>query len=221
MHNDEKEKFSQKRRDPMSRGRGPGGMGIPGEKAKDFKSAIKRLFSELKSFRVLIFVALILAVCGSILSIFAPNKLSKLTDVISDGLIVKKENIEIISNNISKNLTDDKIKEIFKNILDVNLSENIVSNIMSSGEISQEDKKEFYAFISSIKLSSNDASSLFQGISELPDSIKKELFTESEYDGVKFSFEDKMNALNMVSEMSALDTDTKNTSIFQNYFIII
>ena len=216
MHNDEKEKFSQKRRDPMSRGRGPGGMGIPGEKAKDFKSAIKRLFSELKSFRVLIFVALILAVCGSILSIFAPNKLSKLTDVISDGLIVKKENIEIISNNISKNLTDDKIKEIFKNILDVNLSENIVSNIMSSGEISQEDKKEFYAFISSIKLSSNDASSLFQGISELPDSIKKELFTESEYDGVKFSFEDKMNALNMVSEMSALDTDTKNTSIFQN-----
>ena len=93
MHNDEKEKFSQKRRDPMSRGRGPGGMGIPGEKAKDFKSAIKRLFSELKSFRVLIFVALILAVCGSILSIFAPNKLSKLTDVISDGLIVKKENI--------------------------------------------------------------------------------------------------------------------------------
>ena len=216
MHNDEKEKFSQRRRDPMSRGRGPGGMGIPGEKAKDFKSAIKRLFSELKSFRVLIFVALILAVCGSILSIFAPNKLSKLTDVISDGLIVKKENIEIISNNISKNLTDDKIKEIFKNILDVNLSENKVSNIMASDEISQEDKKEFYAFISSIKLSSNDASSLFQGISELPDSIKEELFTESEYGGVKFSFEDKMNALNMVSEMSALDTDTKNTSIFQN-----
>ena len=86
----------------------------------------------------------------------------------------------LITNLKIENFRNYNKKEIFKNILDVNLSENIVSNIMSSGEISQEDKKEFYAFISSIKLSSNDASSLFQGISELPDSIKKELFTESD-----------------------------------------
>ena len=33
----------------MGPGHGPG-MGGPGEKAKDFKSAIKRLFKELKGF---------------------------------------------------------------------------------------------------------------------------------------------------------------------------
>ena len=58
----------------------------PGEKAKNFKGAIKRLFSELKGFRVLIFIAIILAILGAILSISAPNRLSSLTDEIQVGL---------------------------------------------------------------------------------------------------------------------------------------
>ncbi len=66
-------------------------MGGAGEKAKDFKGAIKRLFKELKPFRVLIITALILAALGSILSLVAPNKLSELTDTISAGLIVTKD----------------------------------------------------------------------------------------------------------------------------------
>ena len=70
--------------------RGPG-MGGAGEKAKDFKGAIKRLFKELKPFRILIITALILAALGSILSLVAPNKLSELTDTISAGLIVTKD----------------------------------------------------------------------------------------------------------------------------------
>ena len=71
----------------MGPGRGPGaGMGAS-EKAKDFKSAIKRLFKELKGFRKLIMVALVLAILSSILSISAPNRLSDLTDKISEGLM--------------------------------------------------------------------------------------------------------------------------------------
>lgn len=66
---------------------GPMGGSRPPEKAKNFKVAMKRLFSELKSFKVLIFVALILAILGSIMSIMAPNKLSKLTDKIAEGLV--------------------------------------------------------------------------------------------------------------------------------------
>ncbi len=66
-------------------GRGPGPA--PAEKAKDFKSAIKRLFRELKKYKVLIVVSLILAILGAVLSIIAPNKLSDLADEISKGLI--------------------------------------------------------------------------------------------------------------------------------------
>jgi len=57
------------------------------EKAKDFKGAIKRLFKELKSFRIIIYIALILSIFSSIFSIFAPNRLSDLTNKISEGLI--------------------------------------------------------------------------------------------------------------------------------------
>lgn len=63
------------------RGRGQGG-----EKAKNFGAALLRIFHELKQFRILIFVAIFCAIGGSILSIVAPGQLSKITDLISEGL---------------------------------------------------------------------------------------------------------------------------------------
>ena len=67
-----------------------------GEKAKDFKGAMKRLFKELKSFRVLIAISLVLAILGAVLSIIAPNKLSDLTDEISKGLVNPVMDMEAI-----------------------------------------------------------------------------------------------------------------------------
>ena len=80
------------RRGPMGRGMNQG----PGEKAKDFNSAIKRLTHELKSFKYIILSALILAIIGAILSIFAPNRLSELTDEISKGIMQPIMNMEHI-----------------------------------------------------------------------------------------------------------------------------
>ena len=67
------------------RPKGPRGMRVA-EKAKDFKGSIKRLVSELKEHKIII-VALFLAMLSSILSIFAPNRLSDLTNEISKGLM--------------------------------------------------------------------------------------------------------------------------------------
>ena len=86
------EQIRTPRRGPMGRGHG---MGRPVEKAKDFKGAIKRLFSELKNFKILITIALILAVLSSILSISAPNRLSELTDKIQEGLIFDMDMVAI------------------------------------------------------------------------------------------------------------------------------
>ena len=83
---------------------GPKNQGS-GEKAKDFKSAIKRLIKELSSLRGIIVFALILAIISAILSIAAPNKLSSITDVISEGLVINKENAEILAKTIQKNIT--------------------------------------------------------------------------------------------------------------------
>ena len=71
----------------MPRGGPMGRGGDPTDKAKDFKGAMKRLFSELNPFKILIFIAIVLAFLGSIMSIIAPNKLSDLTDEISKGLM--------------------------------------------------------------------------------------------------------------------------------------
>lgn len=66
------------------------------EKAKDFKGAMKRLFHELKHFRILIIIAFILAILGSVLSIIAPNQLSNLTDEIQKGLVQPFMDMEAI-----------------------------------------------------------------------------------------------------------------------------
>lgn len=79
--NNNSNKIAPKRKSTMGHG-----MSAPAEKAKNFKEATKRLFSELKPFRILIALALILAIISSILSIIAPNRLSELTDTISAGL---------------------------------------------------------------------------------------------------------------------------------------
>ena len=92
------------RRGPIGPGMGPG----VGEKAKDFKSAVKRLVKELGKFKILIIIALILAIAGAVLSISAPDRLSKLTDEIQAGIIPKMENGQIIMPEINM----DAIKSI-------------------------------------------------------------------------------------------------------------
>ncbi len=101
-------KDTPRRRGPM----GPGMGGAPAEKAKDFKVAMKRLFNELNKFRILIIIALLLATLGAILSISAPNRLSKLTDEISKGLAVNSDNLETLGQQVITNFDTGRIEEI-------------------------------------------------------------------------------------------------------------
>ena len=96
------------------KGRGPGSAS--NEKAKNFKSAIARLFKELKIFKVFISIALVLAVVSSILSIFAPNKLSDLTNEISKGLVVNNEKITELTTTMNITKSMDMSNIILKNI---------------------------------------------------------------------------------------------------------
>ena len=62
-----------------------------GEKAKDFKEAVRRLIKELGKFKILIIISLILAIIGAVLSISAPDQLSKMTDEIQKGLMAEMD----------------------------------------------------------------------------------------------------------------------------------
>ena len=136
------------------------------EKAKDFKSAMKRLLKELKSYQVLIYISLILAALGSILSILAPNKLSKLTDEISKGLIVNKENLENLNKTIYASLPNFKEIEI------------------DGVTISVEDQISYMNEMKDLNESSS-ASELYSKIDNLPDSIKSVVKPFMDIDKIK------------------------------------
>ncbi len=66
--------------------RGPGPQMGGGEKAKDFKSAIRKLLTYSKSQRTTMFVAICFAMLGSVLTLVGPENLSNLTDEIMLGI---------------------------------------------------------------------------------------------------------------------------------------
>ena len=154
------------RRGPM--GHGPG-MGGPAEKAKDFKGAIKRLFKELKPFMVLIVIALILAIAGAILSISAPNRLSKLTDEISKGLVVNTNNSKELSEKMTENFAEGHIPTEIE---------------VAGQKISVEDQAEALKVMSSVS-EDMDISQIYTQIDKMPESIKEILEPTMDMDAVK------------------------------------
>ena len=190
MHNDEEKRHRTPRKMP---GGGPPGMGAA-EKAKDFKKATKRLIQELKPFKVFIIISLILAMFGAILSLSAPNKISDLTDEISKGLVVNKDNLEILQESIKKDLNEENISKKIPEILDVNFSQEKIISIMNNSDISFEDKKIFQE--SMLKLQSNDLKENISGImAELPESILKNIFEDTTYEEILVSKEDKISLI--------------------------
>lgn len=142
-------------------------------KAKDFKSAILRLFKELKPFKVMIIVAVVLSTVSSLLAIFTPNVLSKLTNKISEGLIINRDNLNTIYTSVSNDLSEDKIKNFTSKIIDLKkFSESGIDSLKYSTYngvlITKEDKIKFLNF---------------ENTKELPDSIASVLINDVVVEG--------------------------------------
>lgn len=76
-------KYPARRNGP---GRGGHGMAVA-EKPKNFKKSISQLITYCKKYFAIIIIAVILAVAGSVLNIIGPDKLSDMTNIITDGLM--------------------------------------------------------------------------------------------------------------------------------------
>ena len=186
MHNEEEK--SQRR--PMH---GPGPRGA-GEKAKDFKKAMLRLIKELKPFRVLITIALVLAALGSILSICTPNILSDLTDEISKGLVVNTKNMKQLTKKVTSNLQSDETRKKMSDIIGLDFDQTTVMNIMKSNNIKTEDKQKFTEQMAKLE-TVGDEQEAFSIISSLPESVLNEVIKESTVDGVTISKTEKISLL--------------------------
>lgn len=176
-----------------SRGHGP--MRVS-EKPKDFMGSIKKLMKSLSSFKVLIFIALVLAALSSILSLIAPNKLSDLTDEITKGITINTSNMKELEEDLTKNISD------IVNILGINLDEKMIYRVNSSG-ISSEDKIKFNDTLKSI---SSNQELILKYFSELPDSVLDIIIGDSTYNDIYISKEDKITTIRAFSD---IDVDNK------------
>ena len=184
---------NEKERNNHSRGHGP--MRVS-EKPKDFMGSIKKLMKSLSSFKVLIFIALVLAALSSILSLIAPNKLSDLTDEITKGITINTSNMKELEEDLTKNISD------IVNILGINLDEKMIYRVNSSG-ISSEDKIKFNDTLKSI---SSNQELILKYFSELPDSVLDIIISDSTYNDIYISKEDKITTIRAFSD---IDVDNK------------
>ena len=184
---------NEKERNSHSRGHGP--MRVS-EKPKDFIGSIKKLMKSLSSFKVLIFIALVLAALSSILSLIAPNKLSDLTDEITKGITINTSNMKELEEDLTKNISD------IGNILGINLDEKMIYRVNSSG-ISSEDKIKFNDTLKSI---SSNQELILKYFSELPDSVLDIIIGDSIYNDIYISKEDKITTIRAFSD---IDVDNK------------
>ena len=168
------------------------GYGPATSKAKNFKEAMKRLFYELRGFKFIMIFAFTLAVIGSVISIMAPDKLSELTDQISDGLVVNKDNMEKLTKDVTKSVSEEEMGKKLPSILSLDINQENIMKVMTSSDISNEDKASFQEFLKNVKENQSKASSL---IKDLPDSVLKIILPDSTYDGVNISSEDKITFL--------------------------
>ena len=184
---------------------GPGPSINATEKAKDFSGSILRLMRELKNFRVLIVISLMLAVIGSILSISAPNKLSKLTDEISKGLVVNVNNLKELSTTSLENINEEKMSSLVPNIIQMDLSQKNITRIMLDDNYSDQDKEDFKNVLKEVQ-ETNDIMKL----TSINIEILREIFHDSSYDDIALTSDDMIKFLYFINKNYEVGEITNN-----------
>lgn len=166
------------------------------EKSKDFVGSIKRLLANLKPWKILMGLAITLAFLSAILSLTAPNKLSSLTDVVTNGIKPNTEVLQSVITEITNNFNEASLQE--KSML-----------ILTSENISFEDKATYQEFLAGMQANtSKDQKTILKNILALPDDILNILIDDINVNGATISREDEITFLNEVVDIdSSMVTD--------------
>lgn len=181
----------------------PRPMGRVDEKSKDFVGSIKRLLTNLKPWKILMCLAVTLAFLSAILSLTAPNKLSSLTDVITEGIKPNTEVLQTVIEKIGTNFNEDEIK-------------NKTAMILTSTEISDEDKIKYQEFLSSVKENSDNQNAMLKGIVDLPDSVLDVLIDDIIVNDVTITKDDETAFLRQVVDIDSSMVTDETLKVFDN-----
>ena len=188
----------EKKTSAPRRGHGPGGN--PGEKPKNLSLTIKKMGKYLKPFMPVIIIALVLAAASSVLSIIGPNKLSDLTDELSKGLVLNKEKLTSVTDDIKETLSEENFKKVSLEVMNVKLDNNTIMMINTSSDISVEDKMAFNNFL---KTANKD--NMAEEVTKLPVSITNVILPSSMVNNVNVSADDKIEFIETISTLNMED----------------
>ncbi len=183
----------------MPRPGGPG-RGVP-EKSKDFKGSMIRLFKNLKPWKYVIGLALVLALVSAILSLIAPDKLSNLTDTVTAGITPNVEKLQEIGAMVSQNMNPEDMQTKIQNVF-----------LDSSLHLTQEETNEMQRVFGEIATTETkeDAAKLMLS---LPDKVLFYLIDEIKIDGVTITSEDQVALLKLSLQMGDETGTTKALSL--------
>ena len=184
---------------PMGGPRGPRGA----EKAKDFSGTWKKLLGYIKSYHVIIVIALIFSIAGTVLTLAGPDKLSDMTNTISAGIIPDTEKLQQITEQMSENVSGNMetvMGSTTASFSDEAAMTEKMMEIMHSADVSDEDKLIFQQTMSGM----GEAADMTQML-QLPDSILKILFSDVQVSGVTLTWEDQVKTMELMSALEAAD----------------
>ena len=163
----------------------PGGARVQ-EKSKDFKGSMLRLFKNLKQWKYIMGISLVLAMISAILALVAPNKLSSFTDTITSGLTPNTEKLQEIGEKISINLANADLANLPSILANANLSkEEQIEAMQIINALTQETEKE-------------KALNLFL---QLPDKVLENLIDDIQVDGKTITAKDQVAVTKLAKEM--------------------
>ena len=163
----------------------PGGARVQ-EKSKDFKGSMLRLFKNLKQWKYIMGISLVLAMISAILALVAPNKLSSFTDTITSGLTPNTEKLQEIGEKISVNLANADLANLPSILANANLSkEEQIDAMQIINALTQETEKE-------------KALNLFL---QLPDKVLENLIDDIQVDGKTITAKDQVAVIKLAKEM--------------------
>ena len=169
-----------------------GGMrGRAPEKSKDFVGAMKKLVASLKNWRLFILFALLLAGASAVLSLMAPNRLTKLTNYVTDGI---KPNVEKLGEIATKSL--------------MNVTMGDIPGLIQYDDVTEEDIVLTGNLLKKITITT-DAEDTVKIIKQVPVHVINHLLKDIEVDGVVISVKDQQELYKLSDSVTSLDNSTE------------
>lgn len=191
-----------------------------------------KLLSYCKKYIPVIIVAMICAMCGTILTLLGPDILSSITDTIAAGIAPDTEKLSVISETMSENIQsnvelltttisdntadnfDSTMTAISQNLASVEDMDSRAAEIMEATDISDEDKETFEAFMQALATTTDlsEAQALFMS---LPMSINEYLYDDIEVNGQTITVQEQFDTIALFSNADANDSEQMTQAMAQ------